>query len=268
MLDSLWTSVTGDKEYDLHDRRVTVLTLHMEEMAKQAEVSAKELAAAKATIADYDAKAKARGPMERKLFAKLEATQLELRKAREAKRAAEARAEAQASRQASSEPPPGVAAAAGSSDDPSAGLLARASGAQLQAAKALHRDAAAEVSELELRVGQAEAARRAAEEAAATCAAREAETERRLGALRTLKSPGACCEQRLFTPAAVSRRAADAGDGRVRPDAPSPDQGRRPGDAAPHPAAQLPARRSRAPAPLEGPVPVTAGKPQPQARVR
>ncbi|EOD34285.1 hypothetical protein EMIHUDRAFT_449330 [Emiliania huxleyi CCMP1516] len=202
MLDSLWTSVTGDKEYDLHDRRVTVLTLHMEEMAKQAEVSAKELAAAKATIADYDAKAKARGPMERKLFAKLEATQLELRKAREAKRAAEARAEAQASRQASSEPPPGVAAAAGSSDDPSAGLLARARAA----------DAGDGRASLNRRHVSAELARKSAigEGLAHARDALVARAEAAEEAVRTARS-AARAEARERTEAAAQRLSSQAG---------------------------------------------------------
>jgi len=187
MFSSLWTTVTGDEKYDLQDKRVTVLQLTIEELNKQAQEQKKELGAAKATIRDYEAKAKAHAPMERKLFAKLETTQLELRKAREAKRRAELAAQSQAdeltaalaSNRGAGSPAAPADAAASATDGgaPPSALLLRTNTAQLDSTKALLRDAEAAAEGLELCVSQAEAALRRAEEAAAQSEQRAAAAE-------------------------------------------------------------------------------------------
>lgn len=192
LIDSLWSTVTGDEKYDLQDKRVTVLQLHIKELNKQAQEHAKELSAAKSAIREYEAKAKAHAPMERKLFAKLETTQAELRKAREAKRRAEIAAQAQADELAAlladrghastlrvtNDGPaegeqPGASASAVTPQDahplcPTNGnpgvLLLRATALQLDATKAQLRDAEAAIEELELRARHSEAALRRSED--------------------------------------------------------------------------------------------------------
>eukprot|EP00962_Isochrysis_galbana_P026549 scaffold8245_cov97-Isochrysis_galbana.AAC.1 len=219
IFDSLWTTVTGDEKYDVQDKRVTVLQLHIKELNKQMQEQAKELSVAGAAIKEFEAKARAHAPMERKLFAKLETTQAELRKAREAKRRAEVAAQAQADELAAlladrgssgastavaSSPSDNPATASGGTaahaDADGAGesalgtpgrcaLLLRATVAQLDATKALQRDAEAAAEELELRVVHAEAALRRSEEEAERAAEAAREADRRV-AIQLAKASG------------------------------------------------------------------------------